>query len=422
MVALVALVALVTLVSFFSLFSLVALGAFVQTGGYPGLTFVEGDFPSIIDDVDTDAGYGGVADSRIAGLALLAVGGCGTDRQPGAVALDERLTVEGPVVFTVFAEDDAQMYVIGLHTDLSRFNALHTGMEIVSKAQRVNEVTAISREGFTLFNLDQSDAVAVEQFPPLSAPFGEARISDGIQTLFGARLGNIDTRQPLMAAAVQGERRRVFVWGEGLWRWRLADFANSGSHDRFDRLVQQLAGFAAMQADRQRLRVEADRTYQTGMPIVLRALLYNESYELSNTVEVSLELKGDEYSGTFTFHSDGDAYSLVLPTLPEGVYRYRATTADGLVAEGTFAVEALGLELSRLVADHSLLRTISHTTGGTIYTPDDISALKHKLAELKPTIYSHTRYSDLLGLPLVLALIVLLLGAEWLIRKLSGEV
>ena len=321
-----------------------------------------------------------------------------------------------------FAEDDAQMYVIGLHTDLSRFNALHTGMEIVSKAQRVNEVTAISREGFTLFNLDQSDAVAVEQFPPLSAPFGEARLSDGIQTLFGARLGNIDTRQPLVAATVQGEKRRVFVWGEGLWWWRLADFATSGSHDRFDRLVQQMAGFAAMQADRQRLRVEADRTYQTGMPIVLRALLYNESYELSNTVEVSLELKGDEYSGTFTFHSDGDAYSLVLPTLPEGVYRYRATTADGLVAEGTFAVEALGLELSRLVADHSLLRTISHTTGGTIYTPDDISALKHKLAELKPTIYSHTRYSDLLGLPLVLALIVLLLGAEWLIRKLSGEV
>lgn len=321
-----------------------------------------------------------------------------------------------------FANDVARMYVVGLHTDLARFNALHAGMEISAKAQRVNEVTAIAREGFTLFNLDASDAAAFEQLPPLSAPFGEARMAEGVQTLFGARLGNIDTRQPLIAATAQGGGRSVFVWGEGLWRWRLADFAASGSHDRFDRMVQQLVGFAAMHGDKQRLRVEAERTYQAGTSIVLRALQYNETYEMSNTSEVSLDLKGEDYTGTFTFHRDGDAYSLVLPDLAEGVYRYRASTPDGLTCDGTFAVEALGLEMSRLVADHGLLRTISHTTDGQCFAPSDIDALKRQLAELKPTIYSHTRYSDLLGLPLVLALIVLLLGAEWLIRKLNGEI
>ena len=319
-----------------------------------------------------------------------------------------------------FAKDMAQLYVVGLHTDLVRFNALHTGVEITSKANRTQEVTAIAREGFTLFNLDGANAF--EAFPPLSAPFGEARLAEGVQTLFGARLGSIDTRQPMVAATAQGEYRRVVIWGEGIWRWRLADFADAGSHERFDRMVQQLVAFAAMQADRQRLRVDAERTYQAGNPAVLRAQLYNEAYELTNSAEVSLDLKGDSTSGNYTFQRDGDGYSLTLPDLPEGVYRYRAATADGLTAEGFFAVEATGVELSRMVADHALLRTISHTTGGRTFAPDDLDGLRQQLAELKPTIYSHTRYSDLLGLPWVLAIIVLLLGAEWLIRKLSGEV
>lgn len=321
-----------------------------------------------------------------------------------------------------FAATLPRFYIVGLHTDLARFNALHTGVEITSKANHTNEVTAIARQNFTLFNVDAADADAFEAMPPLSAPFGEARLAEGMQTLFGARIGNIDTRQPLVAAMAQGEQRCVVVWGEGLWRWRLAEFATDASHDRFDRLVQQLVAFAAMQADRQRLRVEADRTYQTGSPAVLRAQLYNEAYQLSNSAEVSLDVKGDSTGGTFLFQHDGDAYSLTLPDLPEGVYRYRATTPDGLAAEGTFAVEEQKMELSRLVADHTLLRTISQTTGGTMYRPSDIDALKRQLAELKPVIYSHTRYSDLLGLPLVLAIIVLLLGAEWLIRKLNGEV
>lgn len=321
-----------------------------------------------------------------------------------------------------FAKDMAQMYVVGLHTDLARFNALHTGVEIASKASRTQEVTAVAREGFTLFNVDAGDAAAFESLPPLSAPFGEARLAEGVQTLFGARLGSIDTRQPLVAATAQGERRRVVVWGEGLWRWRLADFAAASSHERFDRLVQQLVAFAAMQADRQRLRVDAERTYQAGIPAVVRAQLYNEAYELSNTADVSLELKGDSLNGTFLFQRDGDAYSLTLPDLPEGVYRFRATTPDGLSADGSFAVEVQGLETSRLVADHALLRTISQTTGGRTFAPDGLDDLRRQLAELKPTIYSHTRYSDLLGLPWVLILIVLLLGAEWLTRKLSGEV
>ncbi len=321
-----------------------------------------------------------------------------------------------------FAEKLPQLYIIGLQTDLPRFNALHTGLEITARTKKTNEVTALFRPEFQLFSIQADDAANIEQLPPLSAPFGEARLSEGVQTLFNARLGNIDTRQPLIAASAQGPQHRAFVWGEGLWRWRLVNYAIAGSNDNFDRLIQQIISFSAMQDDRSRLRVDAERTYPAGLPIVVRAQLYNEAYQLTNTPDVSLTLRGDSLSETsFNFHRDGDAYSLTLPDLKEGIYRYKAVS-DDLSTEGTFAIEALGLERRNNVADHSLLQTISTITGGQMFKPDQLDQLQKKLAEIKPVIYTHTRYADLVGLPLMLVLIILLLALEWGIRKYNGEI
>ncbi len=317
------------------------------------------------------------------------------------------------------------IYIIGTQTDLPRFNALHTGLEIVAKAKKSNEVTALFNDRFSLFSLDGADAAALEELPPLSAPFGEAKTSTSLQSLFTARLGNINTGQPLVAAQVQGAKRSVFVWGEGLWRWRLNDFLNNKTHDHFDRLVSQLVNFAAITDSRERFIVETERHYSDNDEVVVRAQLYNESYEPFNSPDAKFTLKGDSIKGDYNFSREGDGYSLSLGTLPEGLYRYTATTTyDGknYTAEGAFAVEALHLEQANLTADHSLLSTISSITGGEMYYPDQLSALNSQLSTLKPVIYTHTRFSELLNLPWVLILIIILLGAEWVLRKYHGEI
>jgi hypothetical protein len=317
------------------------------------------------------------------------------------------------------------IYIIGTQTDLPRFNALRTGLEIVAKAKKSNEVTAIFNDRFSFFNLDAGDASALEELPPLTAPFGEAKTSPSLQALFTARLGNINTGQPLVAALVQGSQRRVLVWGEGLWRWRLGDFLNNKTHDHFDRLVSQLVNFAAITDSRERFIVETERHYSDNDEVVVRAQLYNEAYESFNSPDAKFTLKGDSVKGDYNFSREGDGYSLSLGTLPEGLYRYTATTTYAgttYSAEGAFAVEALHLEQANLTADHSLLRAISAITGGEMYYPDGLSSLNSQLSTLKPIIYTHTRFSELLNLPWVLILIIILLGAEWVLRKYHGEI
>ncbi len=317
------------------------------------------------------------------------------------------------------------LYIIGTQTDLARFNSLHTGLEIVAKAKKLNEVTAIYNNGFSLFSLEADDAAAIEQLPPLTAPFGESHVGTGVQMLFSARLGNIDSRQPLVAATAQGGLRRAFIWGEGLWRWRLNDFLAAGSHDRFDRLISQLVNFTAMSASRDRFIVEAERLYSDNDVISLSAQLYNDAYEPFNAPEATLTLKGDTMNADYTFSRNGNGYLLSLGRLPEGIYHYSArVNYDGetLVANGAFAVEALHLEQMNLVADHTLLNTISTITGGKMLHADELSTLNDQLASLKPIIYTHTRFSELLALPWVLALLLLLLTAEWFLRKYNGTI
>ena len=328
------------------------------------------------------------------------------------------------------------IYIIGAQTDLARFNALHAGLEIVSRVKKNNEVTALYSDRFSLFTFDAADAAALEELPPLTAPFGEARTSASLQTLFTARLGNINTQQPLISAinaplpsSEKGEgkrsQRKVFVWGEGLWRWRLNDFQNNQSHEHFDRLVSQMVSFAAITDNRERFIVETERHYSDNDEVVVRAQLYNEAYEPFNTPDAKFTLKGDSIKGDYNFSRQGDGYVLSLGRLPEGLYRYTATTTyDGATytADGSFAVEALHLEQANLTADHSLLSTLSAITGGEMYYPDQLSTLNSQLSTLKPVIYTHTRFFELLNLPWVLILIILLLGTEWVLRKYHGEV
>ena len=325
------------------------------------------------------------------------------------------------------------IYIIGTQTDLARFNALHTGLEIVTRTKKVNEVTALYNNAFSLFTLDAADAIALEELPPLTAPFGEVKTSPNLQSLLTARLGSINTGQPLVSALVQGQQRRAFVWGEGLWRWRLVDFLNNKSHDHFDRLVSQLVNFAAITDSRERFIVETERHYSDNDEVMVHAQLYNESYEPFNSPEAKLTLQGVQGSvenhkgvqGDYNFSRQGSGYTLSLGTLPEGLYRYTATTTyDGTTytAEGAFAVEALHLEQANLTANHTLLKTISSITGGKMFYPDQLSSLNAELQTLKPVIYTHTRFSEMLNLLWVLILIILLLSLEWVLRKYHGEV
>ena len=320
------------------------------------------------------------------------------------------------------------IFVLGNQTDLARFNTLHLGLEIYSQIDRQNESTPVFNGSFPLFTLNDDVRQTIERFPPLSSPFGDYKPSGNTQCLFTAKVGNVNSGMPLVAFAQRQETRYAFVAGEGLWRWRLADYATNQSHNAFNTLVNKMVVYTSMKVDKERFHIETKPIYRAGEPIGIEASLYNDNYELTNTPDVEIALQGDgQPSQSFAFNKTANAYSITLGSLPSGRYRYTATTTyrgEKLKATGNFMVEELQLEDLNLVADHALLNTLAASTGGEILMPQEMERLPEMLRQrddIKTVIYSRTRYTELLNLPWILILIILMLGAEWAVRKYNGE-
>ena len=122
-------------------------------------------------------------------------------------------------------------------------------------------------------------------------------------------------------------------------------------------------------------------------------------------------------------YSADNLFCFLLVPVPEDPW----LTGNGksLTASGSFLVEDLQLEAMNTVADHSLLRTMATTTGGTMVAARELEQIGKLLRErddMKTLVFSETSYSDMLNLPLIFIIIVLLLAVEWITRKYHGEV
>ncbi len=345
----------------------------------------------------------------------------------------------GDVAQRVVAAQVPALFVLGEQSDLPRFNALKAGLEIHAKLNRTNEVTARQGQGFSAFDLTEETVQRIEALPPLFAPFGNYKLSGTGQILFTAQLGTVNSGQPLVAVCQQQEVRYSFVTGEGLWRWRLADYSQNGNTQAFDDMLNKLVTYTALRLDKERFRVTTQKVWDQSDEVILEAELYNENYEPVNHPEVRLELQriaSAETSGnigtatapaSYQFNKEGTGYTLNVGKLEPGEYRYRAAVdynGRREQAQGMLLVQQVDLEDLNLVADHTLMNTVATLTGGLMLYPaqlETLPALLDEREDITPVVYTHRRYSELLQLPWFFVLLVALLAVEWAWRKYSGE-
>ena len=89
--------------------------------------------------------------------------------------------------------------------------------------------------------------------------------------------------------------------------------------------------------------------------------------------------------------------------------------------DGRFIVEEYSIEFSDLRADQALLGDLAHASGGAALPLSDWEDLLHKLAPRKKVV-EEAQSLSLWG-PLWPAwLAIVLLAAEWLVRKRSGMI
>ena len=246
--------------------------------------------------------------------------------------------------------------------------------------------------------------------------------------LFFQKIGKVTTQQPLIAFNQDTDIKTGIIAGEGIWRWRIADYQHNSNHVGFDKLINKIAQFLTVKADRSFFRINGKNHFFETEPIELEAEVYNQSYELINQPEVSLSITDEKNKNyNFAFTKTTNAYYLNAGVFPAGNYKYSARVKLNnkiLQKNGMFTVVPLNLEAINTVADHNLMYRLAKNHDGEMVYPRQLDKLVKMLKardDIKNVSYTQKRLTGLNNIFWVLVLIIVLLGTEWFLRKYNGS-
>jgi len=332
------------------------------------------------------------------------------------------------LVDAVIKQNMPRLFILGNQTDIALFNRLDAGIAINGSRQKSNQPLAMVESSFSLFSLSNETVSGINEMPPLSAPFGEYKAGTMNNVLLSQKIGSVNSGIPLWLFNEKANVRTGIIAGEGLWRWRLYDFQKHGTFNLTNELLAKTVQYLLVKENKSRFRIDAKNIYNENESVIMQAEVFDENLELMNNAEVSITITNDKKNNfPFTFSNNGKTYSLNAGYFPVGDYRYKATAKAGnkiLAAEGGFSVSPVQIEQSETVADHRLLYTLSQKSGGKMFYRNELEKLKDELLkrdDLASVSYVQTKLEELLNKKWIFFLILLLLGAEWFLRKRSGS-
>jgi hypothetical protein len=320
------------------------------------------------------------------------------------------------------------LFILGSQTDFPRLNRMQAGMSLIGQINSTNEALPVLNKNFPLFIITEQMNSLFADLPPLVSPFANYQISNATYSLAYQKLGQLTTDLPLIAYSQTAEVRYGFITGEGIWKWRMHDFAANGNHYTFDDFIVKSVQYLSQQTEKGKFRVFWNNYYAENDPVEFSARLFNDSDEPITGPEVRIKITseaGKEFD--YSFSINNESYHLQIGSLPSGLYSFRAETDPGtgvLTKTGNFVVTSLILEDVNSVADHRLLDAIAAETGGESYFPDEIDEMIETIInrdDIKPVVYSKKRYTDLVDFYPLLILLILMMGVEWFLRKFSGS-
>lgn len=269
-----------------------------------------------------------------------------------------------------------------------------------------------------------------ERLPPLTATTGHWEVAPDSRVLAQAHIRGINLGEPLLIIRSRAGYRTAAVLGSGTWRWlNLADEPTDVPRIWLD-LVENLMQWLTTPEDDRTVRVApAAVTFDGSEPIDFSGQVYDESLNPVPDAVVTLELTapdGAQYPYTMANRGSG-LFDLRIEALPEGIYTYAAQAmrmnASLGTDNGTFTVGSLGLEQRVTRSDGALMRQIAYRSGGQFFSDAALTELPDALASdslFAASALIQLREFNLSHTPWMLGLLVLLLGAEWVIRKRSG--
>jgi hypothetical protein len=90
------------------------------------------------------------------------------------------------------------LFILGSQTNVALLNDAQTLVSLSGGNGSTGDAFPVLAQEFTLFNLPENVKEKLPYWPPLAAPFGEYRVSDGASVLLNQKIGSVTTKYPLI--------------------------------------------------------------------------------------------------------------------------------------------------------------------------------------------------------------------------------
>ncbi|MCU0391454.1 MAG: VWA domain-containing protein [Thermoflexibacter sp.] len=328
----------------------------------------------------------------------------------------------------MIAKNTPSIFIIGSETNLQNFNNLQLGLTILASGFQTDKVTPSFSNSFNRFNFDAEKKSVIGRYPPITVPFGNYRLAANTEAILYQRVGSLVTEKPLIVVNDNNSKKTAIIIGEGLWQWRLQEYAKNENQEAFDEFFPKLVQYVSAKEDKRKFRVNTTATeYLSSESVLFETEAYNDIYEKIFGQKIDLQLtdeRGKRTAYTYTNASEGFKYK--INGLAQGIYQFKASTIiDGKQENvtGEFTIKELQMEALNTTADFNLLRQLSKQTGGIFVKSNNIQELKDRLQTLKAQsiIHSSEEVSELIHLKWLFFLLLGLVSVEWFVRKFRGS-
>jgi hypothetical protein len=256
------------------------------------------------------------------------------------------------------------------------------------------------------------------RLPPLTGVGSIASIPRGAVPLLQAGEQVVATAQSL------GQGRLISVVGAGFWRLDLLAQGAGESPHTIRRFWQQSVQWLGLRGAAKRVRsTPLQAVVKHGLPAQVQIEVFDELMQPFTDPGLSFQLNGETQYPSVQ-HLGTGRFLAVWQGLPPGEYSYqlRATAKDNVLGDdrGRFVIVEQSIETSDQRRDEELLKRVAQASGGE-YRP---LAQWRQIADRLSPPPALVREKRQVGIEVTdlwwLIVLVILLGAEWILRKRWG--
>ena len=230
---------------------------------------------------------------------------------------------------------------------------------------------------------------------------------------------------PIVIFQRSGLGKSLLIAAEGLWTWGFKD-----EDDAYPRIWGGAIRWMATRTDAKKINLTTDlTTYSVGDEVQITVYAYDESYRPLTDAAFKIDVIPPDRKSfqvrTVASSQITGAYTAQFEVNQRGNYQIQALGVEDFSSLGEDSTEIFVqsplAEFESPQLNEQLLKQLAANTGG-IYTPIvDVKSLPENIKDVEEKVFA-IQERDLWDTPIILILVVILLGAEWFLRKHKGLV